>query len=370
MTVRTLEEEPPQDGAAARLVPGRPGPARPVAPGRPGLCPHRHALPGPHRAAGAAGLGRRRGHAGRLCAAHPQQAADRPVPDRRARTARPRRGTAPSGTGGAGAGGAAGPGADPRRQQDPRHRHPRRAGCVRRLSTRALRAERDRLAQLRADCPPDRSRELRLATQRAAEAEQARQQARTDQQAAAEQVGGPAGGLAAPAGPPARPGSGWCWPSTRSRRPPGRPTRRPSGWGCCGRAQQRHLGWMEAHDADLRVQERAVAREDAWRRRVDQRALALDPPGWLLAELGPVPATPRSGRCGAWPPRNWTATGAPTAWTTPGRRSMWGAGWPGTGGRRSRPRPPPLRGPAGCAGRRSAAAAASDPSRRPQGARR
>ena len=36
---------------------------------------------------------------------------------------------------------------------------------VRRLSTRQLRAERDRHAQLRAACPPDRSRELRLAAQ-------------------------------------------------------------------------------------------------------------------------------------------------------------------------------------------------------------
>jgi hypothetical protein len=35
-----------------------------------------------------------------------------------------------------------------------------------------------------------------------------------------------------------------------------------------------------------------VAREDAWRRRVDQHALALDPPGWLLAELGPIPTDP------------------------------------------------------------------------------
>jgi hypothetical protein len=35
-----------------------------------------------------------------------------------------------------------------------------------------------------------------------------------------------------------------------------------------------------------------VARENAWRRRVDQHALALDPPGWLLAELGPVPTDP------------------------------------------------------------------------------
>jgi hypothetical protein len=63
--------------------------------------------------------------------------------------------------------------------------------------------------------------------------------------------------------------------------------------GIMRRAQQRHLGWMEAHDEQLRLQERAVAREDPWRRRVDQRALALDPPGWLLAELGPVPSDPQ-----------------------------------------------------------------------------
>jgi hypothetical protein len=49
---------------------------------------------------------------------------------------------------------------------------------------------------------------------------------------------------------------------------------------------------MEAHDEELRIQEHAVMREDAWRRRVDQRALVLDPPGWLLAELGPVPNDP------------------------------------------------------------------------------
>jgi hypothetical protein len=63
--------------------------------------------------------------------------------------------------------------------------------------------------------------------------------------------------------------------------------------GILRRAQQRHLGWMEAHDAELRVQERAVARELGWRGRVDQRALVLDPPGWLVAELGPVPTDPR-----------------------------------------------------------------------------
>jgi AAA domain len=162
---------------------------------------------------------------------------------------------------------------------------------VRRLSTRALRAERDRLAQLRTICPPNRYRELRLATVRAAEAEQARQQARTDHQAAAEQVTALQG----------------SWRQRRELQAArdrlvltqhalktltGQADQAGERLDILRRAQQRHLGWMEAYDEELRIQERAVAREDAWRRRVDQRALVLDPPGWLLAELGPVPTDP------------------------------------------------------------------------------
>jgi len=162
---------------------------------------------------------------------------------------------------------------------------------VRRLSTRALRAERDRLAQLRAACPPDRSQELRLATRRAAEAEQARQQARTDHQAAADQVA-------------ALTGRWWGRQELAAARErlvladhalkttTGQADQAAERLGLLRRAQQRHLAWLEAHDAELRLQERAVLREDAWRRRVDQRALALDPPGWLVAELGPVPTNP------------------------------------------------------------------------------
>jgi hypothetical protein len=162
---------------------------------------------------------------------------------------------------------------------------------VRRLSTRQLRLERDRLAQLRAQCPPDRSRELRLATRRAAEAEQVRQQAGTDHQAAADQVA-------------ALTGRWWGRRELASARErllltehalrttTSQADQAAERLGILRRAQQRHLGWMEAHDPQLRLQERAVAREDAWRRRVDQRALALDPPGWLLAELGPIPTDP------------------------------------------------------------------------------
>jgi AAA domain len=161
-----------------------------------------------------------------------------------------------------------------------------------RWSTAELRAERDRLAALRAECPPDRSWELRLAVQRAAEAERARQQARTDHQAASEQVAGLQGRLLRRRDLQA----------ARERlvlaehalqttiRQADQAAER---LGILRRAQQRRLGWLEAHDEDLRVQERAVAREAAWRRRVDQRALVLDPPAWLLAELGPVPADPR-----------------------------------------------------------------------------
>jgi conjugative relaxase-like TrwC/TraI family protein len=163
---------------------------------------------------------------------------------------------------------------------------------VRRLSTAELRAERDRLAKLRAECPPDRSRELRLAGKRASEAEQARQQARRDRQAVADQV-------AALQSPLLRHRDLQAARdrlvlaehalATTSRQA----NQAAERLGILRRAQQRRLGWLEAHDAELRLQERAVAREAAWRRRVDQRVLVLDPLGWLLAELGPVPSDPR-----------------------------------------------------------------------------
>jgi conjugative relaxase-like TrwC/TraI family protein len=163
---------------------------------------------------------------------------------------------------------------------------------VRRLSTRELRAERDRLAALRAECPPDRSRELRLVARRAGEAEQARQQARIEQQAAAEQLAALQGQLLCRRDlQAARDRLALAGHALRTTT--GQADQAAERLGVLRRAQQRRLGWMEAHDEELRVQERAVAREDAWRRRVDQRALVLDPPAWLLAELGLVPTDPR-----------------------------------------------------------------------------
>jgi conjugative relaxase-like TrwC/TraI family protein len=163
---------------------------------------------------------------------------------------------------------------------------------VRRLSTAELRAERDRLAQLRAECPPDRSRELHLAAQRAAEAEQARQQARTEREAAAEEVAALQGRLLRRRDLQAA-GDRLALAEHALRTTTGQADQAAERLGLLRRAQQRHLGWLEAHDAELRIQEQAVMREAAWRRRVDQRALVLDPPAWLLAELGPVPADPQ-----------------------------------------------------------------------------
>jgi conjugative relaxase-like TrwC/TraI family protein len=163
---------------------------------------------------------------------------------------------------------------------------------VRQWSTAALRAERDRLAELRAQCPPDRSRELRLATQRAAEAEQARQKARRDREAAADQVAALQGRLLRRRDlQVARDRLTLAEHAVATTT--AQADQAAERLGILRRVQQRHLGWMEAHDEELRIQERAVAREAAWRRRVDQRALALDPPGWLLAELGPVPSDPQ-----------------------------------------------------------------------------
>jgi conjugative relaxase-like TrwC/TraI family protein len=163
---------------------------------------------------------------------------------------------------------------------------------IRRLSTRELRIERDRLAELRAECPPDRSRELRLAAQRAGEAEHAREQALADHETASEQVAALAGSWRR-RGERAAARDRLVLAKHALRTTTGQADQAAERLGVLRRGQQRHLGWMEAHDTELRVRERAVLREDAWRRRVDQRALVLDPPGWLLGELGPVPSDPQ-----------------------------------------------------------------------------
>jgi ATP-dependent exoDNAse (exonuclease V) alpha subunit len=129
--------------------------------------------------------------------------------------------------------------------------------------------------------------------------------------------------------------------------------------GVLRRAQQRHLGWMEAHDEELRLQERALARELGWRGRVDQRALVLDPPGWLVAEVGPVPSDPRERAVWRTAAAELDAYRRAYGLDHPGPAEHGGGGRPGPGGRPPRLRPPPPSGTPGPASSGSAAAMAS-----------
>jgi hypothetical protein len=158
---------------------------------------------------------------------------------------------------------------------------------VRRWSTRQLREERDRVQAARAACPPDRSRELTLAQRRAAELEAARRQALADLEAAraeAASVHGRAGRLAAR--------DRLALAEHRAGTLTRQADQAAERVGMLRRAQQRRAGWLEAFDAELRRREQLVTRQLAWQRRVDERAMALDPPGWLVAELGPMPEQP------------------------------------------------------------------------------
>jgi conjugative relaxase-like TrwC/TraI family protein len=169
---------------------------------------------------------------------------------------------------------------------------------VRRLSTRQLRAQRDELAALRASCPPARSRELGRARERAADLEQARQAAQADQQAA----------VAALAQVQGRPLRRREQGAARDRvtlaehalkTVTGQAEQAAERVGVLRRAEQERAGWLEQH-ADLPFLEQANARELAWRHRVDERAMVLTQPGWLVEALGPMPGAERPAEQRAW----------------------------------------------------------------------
>ncbi|HYT25392.1 MAG TPA: AAA family ATPase, partial [Actinomycetota bacterium] len=169
---------------------------------------------------------------------------------------------------------------------------------VRRMSTGQLREERDRLAELRASCPADRSRELGLARQRAAELDTARLTAVAEQQAAAAEVAG-VGGSVLHRREAAAARERLTLAEHAVRATGRQATQAAERAGMLRRAEAERAGWLERH-ADLPAQERATARELAWRHRVDARAVALEQPGWLTAELGPMPAAGEPDGRAAW----------------------------------------------------------------------
>jgi conjugative relaxase-like TrwC/TraI family protein len=169
---------------------------------------------------------------------------------------------------------------------------------VRRLSTRQLRDQREELAALRAGCPPDRARELERARERAGELEAARQAAQLDHQTATAALAQVQGRLwhcrdAAAARDRVTLAEHALTTVTRQAEQAAERV------GKLRRAQQERAGWLEQH-ADLPLLERATARELAWQQRVDERAVALQQPGWLVEALGPMPPAERPAEQRAW----------------------------------------------------------------------
>jgi hypothetical protein len=162
---------------------------------------------------------------------------------------------------------------------------------LRRLSTRELRAERDRLRALLDQAPRDRARELERASARRADADQALAQAMRQ------------------ADPPPRPAAGMLRRLSRGDQQ-ATATREAAVQVATQQAnraadterqlrqhQQARAGWLEAN-AHLGPAYRQVVRELAWQRRAHGLAAEHEQPGWLREELGPVPTSAR-GRC-AW----------------------------------------------------------------------
>jgi conjugative relaxase-like TrwC/TraI family protein len=160
---------------------------------------------------------------------------------------------------------------------------------LRQLSTRELRAERDRLRALLDQAPRDRARELERATARRVEADQVLEQFTSHQPAEphqprgmlrllrrGEQAGADRGVVAV-----ARQQADRAHDTERQLR----------------QHQQRRAGWLEAN-AHLGPAYRQVTRELAWQRRAGGLATEHDQPGHLRDELGSVPDSTRGRR--AW----------------------------------------------------------------------
>jgi conjugative relaxase-like TrwC/TraI family protein len=162
---------------------------------------------------------------------------------------------------------------------------------LRRLSTRELRAERDRLRRLLDQAPRDRARELGRATARRADADQALAQVMRQ---ADPRPGSPPGMLR-------RPGRGDRQAAAMREAAVQVATQQANRAADHEREvrqhQQARVGWLEAH-AHLGPTYRRVVRELAWQHRARGLAAEQEPPGWLRAELGPVPESTRGRR--AW----------------------------------------------------------------------
>jgi hypothetical protein len=158
---------------------------------------------------------------------------------------------------------------------------------LQRLSTRELRAERDRLRRQLDQAPRDRRRELGRAT---AHRQQAEEALAAHQPAGSGQPGGMLGWLRRSSDQPVQVPGGLAVATQQANRANDRERE-------LRQHQQRRQGWLEAN-AHLGPQYRQVVRTLAWQRRATGLAAEQDRPGYVLEALGPVPASTRGRR--AW----------------------------------------------------------------------
>jgi hypothetical protein len=170
--------------------------------------------------------------------------------------------------------------------------------ALRQMSKRELRAERDRVAALLRDAPPDRTRLLAHTTEQRQRAEQGLTDMTAREEAARDRVAelGQGAGRLLRRRELAQARDHHTLAHTAAQLARQQADRAADRQRQARRAQQEHLAWHERHP-DLLSVDRARARELAWRGRVDQRAIELERPGWLR-ELGEPPATVKGQR--AW----------------------------------------------------------------------
>jgi hypothetical protein len=159
---------------------------------------------------------------------------------------------------------------------------------LRRLSTRELRAERDRLRGLLDQAPRDRARELARAGSRRTAADQTLEQLTAMHEH--QRHGRGMLRLRGPAGPTSTDRAAALLARQQADRAADTELR-------LRQHQQRRAGWLEAN-AQLGPAYRQVVHELAWQRRARGLALEQEQPGYLRGELGPVPESTRGRR--AW----------------------------------------------------------------------
>jgi hypothetical protein len=167
---------------------------------------------------------------------------------------------------------------------------------LRRLPTRQLRAERDRLARLLAQAPKDQTRLLARMTGRRQDADRDLATATTRRQGVAARVAelGRLGGLGhrrelAAARQQHR------LAETAEQLARRQADRAGTAELAARRTQQQRAGWLEAHP-DLVQQWREVTRELAWQRHARQAAAEAERPAWQERTLGPLPEDVRGRR--------------------------------------------------------------------------